>query len=62
MNSVLKENLNKIIVLFIIVIAFGISLAIMLKYKTEGETNMPWILNKILIVSSADASNNLEES
>ncbi len=62
MNSVLKENLNKIIVLFIIVIAFVISLAIMLKYKTEGETNMPWILNKILIVSSADASNNSENT
>ncbi len=62
MNSLLKENLNKMIVLFIIVIAFGISLAIMLKYKTEGETNMPWVLNKILIVSSAEASNNTENA
>lgn len=55
MNKVVKEKLNQGLVLLIIVVAFVISLTIMLKYKTEGEQNMPFTLKKILIISSAEA-------
>jgi hypothetical protein len=39
MNKIIKEKLNKVLALLIIVIAFAITLIIMLKYKTEGEIN-----------------------
>ena len=55
MNKVLKEKIKQVLVFLIIVIAFGFTLSIMLKYKTEGETNLPFNLSKILIVSSAEA-------
>lgn len=55
MNKIIKNKINKGIVLAIIVLAFGLSLSIMLKYKTEGETNMPFILKKIQTISSAEA-------
>lgn len=57
MSSFIKEKLSSVIVLIVIVIAFGATLAIMLKYKTEGETNMPFEISKVLIISSAEASN-----
>lgn len=60
MNKFIKEKISSIIVLVVIVIAFGASLAIMLKYKTEGEKTMPFEISKILIVSSAEASNKEE--
>ena len=55
MNKIIKEKLNKVLALLIIVIAFAVTLMIMLKYKTEGETNLPFLLTKIMIVSSADS-------
>lgn len=55
MTKILKEKMNQIIVLLIVIIAFGVTLAVMLKYKTEGETNLPIVLDKIMIVSSAEA-------
>lgn len=60
MNKLVWDKLNKVLVLIIIVIAFCASLAIMLKYKTEGETNMPFEVKKILIVSSAEAESKKE--
>ena len=56
MNKIVKDKVNKILVLTIIVIAFFISLVIMLKYKTEGETKMPFIISELMCVSSADAT------
>ena len=35
MNKIIKNKINKGIVLAIIVLSFGLSLSIMLKYKTE---------------------------
>lgn len=55
MDIILKEKINRVVVLVIIVIAFVTALAVMLKYKTEGETNMPIVLKKVLIVSTAEA-------
>ena len=60
MNKIVKNKINKGIMLVIIVVAFSFSLAIMLKYKHEGETNMPFTLKKILVVSSAEANSKEE--
>ena len=60
MNKIIKEKLNKVLALLIIVIAFAVTLMIMLKYKTEGETNLPFLLTKIMIVSSADSETKQE--
>ena len=60
MNKIIKNKINKGIVLAIIVLSFGLSLSIMLKYKTEGETNMPFTLKKIQTISSAEATTKSE--
>ena len=60
MNRVIRNQINKGILFAIIVIAFASILMIMLKYKTEGETNMPFKLKKILTVSSIEAQTNPE--
>ena len=60
MKKFFNEKIGRVIVLIIIVIAFGTSLAVMLKYKTEGEKNMPIELSKLLIISSAEAENKEE--
>ena len=60
MNKIFKEKIKKAIVLLAIIIAFGTTLAVMLKYKTEGETNMPFKLKKIMVVSSAEATSKTE--
>lgn len=60
MNKIIRDKINKGVVLAIIILAFGLSLTIMLKYKTEGEKNMPFNLKKILIVSSAEAKTKSE--
>lgn len=60
MNTIIKEKLNKVGALLIIVIAFAITITIMFKYKTEGETNLPFLVTKIMIVSSADSETKKE--
>ena len=60
MNKIVKNQISKGIVFTVIVIAFAVSLMVMLKYKTEGETNMPFKLKKILTVSSIEAEKNPE--
>lgn len=62
MNKIIKNKINKGIVLAIIILAFGFALTIMLKYTTEGETNMPFNLKKILIISSAEAKTKSENN
>lgn len=49
-----KEKLKLAVTLTLIVIAFGIAITIMLKYSQEGETNMPFNLSEIIVVSSAE--------
>ena len=41
-----------------IVMSFIIVLALMIVYHYDGEVRMPFVLDKILIVSSADGKNN----
>ena len=60
MNKIVKEKLKEAILLFIIVIAFGSILAIMLKYENEGEKNMPFKLTEMLVISSVDETEKAE--
>lgn len=60
MNTIIKEKISKVIALLAIIIAFAITITIMFKYKTEGETNLPFLLTKIIIVSSADTETKKE--
>ena len=54
MNKIVREKLKEASLLFIIIIIFGCILAVMLKYETEGEKNMPFNLSEMLVVSSVD--------
>ena len=49
-----KEKLKLAVTLAIIIITFGVAITIMLKYSQEGETNMPFNLSEIIVVSSAE--------
>ena len=57
-----KEKLKLAVTLAFIVIAFGIAITIMLKYSQEGETNMPFNLSEIIVVSSAEGVTKEENS
>ena len=60
MNKIVKEKLKEAILLFIIIVAFGSVLAIMLKYENEGEKNMPFNLTEMLVISSVDEKEKTE--
>ena len=62
MNKIVKEKIKQAFLLFIIIISFVCVLAIMLKYETEGEKNMPFSLEEMLIVSCADGQTKSENS
>ena len=55
-----KEKIKLAITFAIIVIAFGVAITIMLKYNQEGETNMPFNLSDIIVVSSAEGKTKQE--
>lgn len=49
-----KKYLNIIIILVIIAIILFVGCMLILKYHVEGETNMPFYLSKISIISSSE--------
>lgn len=53
-----KEKIKWFITIGFIVMSFIIVLALMIVYHYDGEIIMPFVLDKILIVSSADGKNN----
>ena len=53
-----KEKIKWFITIGFIVMTFIIVLALMIVYHYDGEIRMPFVLDKILIVSSADGKNN----
>ena len=53
-----KEKIKGFITIGFIVMSFIIVLALMIVYHYDGEIRMPFVLDKILIVSSADGKNN----
>ncbi len=52
-----KRTLRRIVISSLFVILFGVVGTLMLKYEVEGETNMPFKLTKISIVSTASGIN-----
>ena len=53
-----KEKIKWFITIGFIVMSFIIVLVLMIVYHYDGEIRMPFVLDKILIVSSADGKNN----
>ena len=63
----IKRLINKKwfhICMMIIIVTFLVTAAlfITIKYNVEGETNMPFNLNKITIISSSEGINKLHKS
>ncbi len=56
MRDFFKARLSAIIALGVILVALIFTVAFMIQYDIEGEKNMPFEVEKILVVSSADAS------
>lgn len=50
-----KEAIKRAVAIFILILLIGIVGFIMIKYEIEGETNLPFKLSKIIIISTADA-------
>lgn len=49
-----KKSVHILIIIMIIIFAFLIAGIVMLKYYVEGEKNPPFILSKMIIISSAE--------
>jgi hypothetical protein len=56
MRDFFKARLSAFIAFGIVLIALIFTVAIMVQYEIEGEKNMPFEVEKILVVSGADAS------
>lgn len=61
LNSNKKKIFERITVISVITIITVVVLLLMLKYEVEGETNMPFELTKIIVVSSAEGVENTED-
>ena len=60
MNIIAKENIKRGSTIAIVVIALVVTLVVMLKYHTEGETNMPFNIEQFMVISSAETQNKPE--
>lgn len=49
-----KGKLKFVILIFFIIIILAVVFTIILKYNTEGETNMPFRISKIMVISTAE--------
>ena len=56
MRDFFKARLSALIAFGIVLIALIFTVAFMIQYEIEGEKNMPFEVEKILIISGADAS------
>lgn len=61
LNSNKKKIFERIAVISVITIITVVVLLLMLKYEVEGETNMPFELTKIIVVSSAESVESTED-
>ena len=50
-----KEAIKRAVAISILTLLIGVVGFIMIKYEIEGETNLPFKLSKIMIISTADA-------
>ena len=62
MDSIMKKIIHIFIVIFITALVATIIALIILKYNIEGENNMPFELSKIMVVSSAEGIEEIEEN
>ena len=53
-----KSIIKKYVFIFFLVIAIAISIILMIVYNEQGEINMPYKLDKIIIKSAIDAKSN----
>ena len=57
------KKIFHIIMIIVIIVAILFSVGILvLRYQVEGETNMPFKVSKITLISATDATNNNDES
>ena len=56
MRDFFKARLSAFIAFGVVLIALIFTVAIMVQYEIEGEKNMPFEVEKLLVVSGADAS------
>ncbi len=49
-----KRKLKMIILIFFLTLILAVIFSIILKYNTEGETNMPFAISKIIVISTAE--------
>lgn len=49
-----KKIIKKVILIFFLILILAIICIVILKYNTEGETNMPFKISKIMLVSTAE--------
>lgn len=55
-----RQTIKLVVAIFILVIILAFVGIVMMKYEVEGETNMPFTLSKIVVVSSAEGQENKE--
>ncbi len=54
MDTNKKDAIKKAVAILILVILIGIVGFILIKYDIEGEANPPFLLNKVMVISTAD--------
>ena len=60
MDTKRKETIKFWIAILILLVIIGIVISIVIKYQVDGETNMPFELSKITIISTAEGEQNSE--
>lgn len=56
-----KRIIHAFVLIFILIMIILIALLLMLKYHIEGETNLPFILKKVNVISTAESDLNQDE-
>ena len=62
LNENKKQTIKLIIAVAILALLFIFVIIMILKYEVEGETNMPFKLSKIIIISTVEGNENKEKS
>ena len=56
-----KRIIHSFVIIFIVIMIILIAALLMFKYHVEGETNLPFVLKKINIISTAESDLNQDE-
>jgi hypothetical protein len=60
MNKIIKEKLKRSSIWLVFLIALAVVFSIMIKYQFVGETNMPFKPSEMLVISSVEGINNID--